>query len=100
MNIKKVMVQVATVIEEKDADVYNIVVRGNKDKTNHSRITLNEVATLSFVEAEDTPTYIVKFMGKGVHVGWSLTEAIDITVSYAQEYVDNRAHYNKIRNSI
>lgn len=100
MNIKKVMVQVAMAIQEKDADVYNIVVRGNKDKTEYSRITLNEVATLSFVEAEDTPTYIVKFMGKGAHVGWSLTEAIDITVSYAQEYVDNRAHYNKIRNSI
>lgn len=100
MNIKKVMVQVAMAIEEKDADVYNMVIRASKDKSNPSRITLNEVATLSFVEAEEVPDYTVKFMGKEVHTDWSLTGAIDTAVRYAQQYADNREFYNKVRNSI
>lgn len=100
MNIKKVMVQVAMAIEEKDADVFNMVVKDSKDKTKYSRITLNGVVTLSFVEAEEVPTYTVKFMDKEVHVGWSLTEAIDTAVRYAQQYADNREFYNKVRNSI
>ena len=98
MNIKKVMVQVAMAIQEKDADVYNMVVRGKEDKTKPSSIMLNGVSTLSFVEAEEVPTYIVKFMGKGVHTDWSLTGAIDTAVRYAQEYADNREFYNKVMN--
>lgn len=98
MNVKKVMVQVAMVIQEKDAEVFNMVIRDRKDKP--SSITLNGVVTLSFVEAEEVPTYTVKFLGKEVHTGWSLTKAIDITVRYAQEYADNKALYNKMRNSI
>ena len=100
MNIKKVMVRVAMFIEEKDADVYNIIVRNKKDKPKPSSSTLNEVATLRFVEAEEKPLYIVKFMGKEEYTTYFLKEAVRITVAYAQEYVDNRAHYNKIRNSI
>lgn len=100
MNIKKVMIQVAMVIQERDADVYNMVIRDKKDKTKPSSITLNGVATLSFVEAEEVPTYIVKFMGKEVHTDWSLTGAIDTVVRYAQQYADNREFYNKVRNSI
>lgn len=100
MNIKKVMVQVAMVIQEKDAEVFNMVIRDKKDKTKPSSITLNGVVTLSFVEAEENLKYTVKFFGEEVYPGQSLTGAIDITVGYAQEYVDNKALYNKIRNSL
>lgn len=100
MNIKKVMVQVAMVIQERDANVYNMVIRDNKDKTKPSSIKLNEVVILSFVEAEDVPTYVVKFMGEEVHRDSSLTGSIEVTIDYAQKYVDNKAYYNKIRNSI
>src|SRR5699024_1066739 len=100
INIKKVMAQVAMVIEERDAEVYSILIRNKKDKTKTSSITLNEVATLSFIQAEDRPTYTVKFLGEEVCISNSLTESLDAVVWHAQEYIDNRAYYNKIRNSI
>lgn len=100
MNIKKVATQVALVIEERDAEVYSILIRNKKDKTKPSSITLNEVTSLSFIQDEDVPAYIIKFMGEEVLTSNSLTEAIDATVWHAQEYVDNKAYYNKIRNSI
>lgn len=100
MNIKKVATQVALMIEERDAEVYSILIRNKKDKTKPSSITLNEVTSLSFIQGKDVPTYTIKFMGEEVLTSNSLTEAIDATVWHAQEYVDNKAYYNKIRNSI
>lgn len=100
MNIKKVMVQVAMVIEERDAEVYSILIRNKKDKTKPSSIILNEVTSLSFVQDEEFPVYTIKFIGEEVLTSNSLTESIDAAVWHAQEYIDNRAYYNKIRNSI
>lgn len=101
MNIKKVMVQVAMVIEEKDAEVFHMIIRDSRNKTKPSSITLNNgVVTLSFVEADKNPEYTVKFLGEEVYTGYSITGAIDATVWYAQEYADNGEFYNKVRNSI
>uniref|UniRef100_A0AAU8GT39 KTSC domain-containing protein n=1 Tax=Mammaliicoccus phage MSShimriz1 TaxID=3230127 RepID=A0AAU8GT39_9VIRU len=100
MNIKEVTVRLAMIIQEMDTEVYNMVIRDRKDKTKLSSITLNQVVTFSFIEADENPKYTVKFMGEYVYVGYSLSPVLRQAVKYAQEYADNRAHYNKYRNSI
>lgn len=101
MNIKKVMVQVAKVIEEKDAEVFHMIIRDSRNKTKPSSISLNNnVVTLSFVEADKNPEYTVKFLGEEVYTGYSITGAIDATVWHAQEYADNKPYYNKMINSV
>lgn len=100
MNIKDVMVQVAMVIQEKDTEVYNMVIRDKKDKAKPSSITLNGVADLFMLEADGTILYSVKFMGEEVRRCWNKTVALETVVWYAQEYADNKSLYNKIRYSI
>lgn len=98
MNIKEITVRLAKVIQEKDAEVFNMVIRDRKDKP--SSITLNGVADLFMLEADGIILYSVKFMGEEVLRCWNKTGALETVVHYAQEYADNRAHYNKIKNSI
>ncbi|ANT44860.1 hypothetical protein HOR18_gp197 [Staphylococcus phage vB_SscM-1] len=100
MNIKEITVRLAKVIQEKDAEVFSMIIRDKKDKTKPSSITLNGVADLFMLEADGVILYSVKFMGEEVLRSWSKTGALETVVYYAQEYADNRAHYNKIKNSI
>ena len=92
------MVQLAMAIQEKDAEVFSMIIRDKKDKP--KSITLNGVADLFMAEADGIMVYTVKFMGEVVLKCWSLTGALDTVVHYAQMYADNRAFYNKIKNNI
>lgn len=100
MNIKKVTVRLAQVIQEKDAEVFSMIIRDSRNKNKPSSITLNNVVTLRFIEAEENHEYLVKFLGEEVYTGRVIAKAIGDTVKYAQEYADNKPYYNKIINSI